>query len=110
VTLTTDLTPYSKKLTLPANFDPPAGWSSTTSSRTRSAVTTSPTTRAASTPASISSVRRLAGRPANRCEAVVIGKAEALAAAAVLGLGADYRNLKSVSTDLDNIKIRRREH
>jgi hypothetical protein len=39
-------------------------------------------------------------------EAVVIGKAEALPAAAGLGLGADYRDLKSVSTDLDNIKIR----
>ncbi|MEU9505993.1 DUF6204 family protein [Micromonospora sp. NPDC048170] len=43
-------------------------------------------------------------------EAVVIGRAEALAAAAVRGLGADYRNLDSVLTDLDNIKIRRREH
>ncbi|MET7747751.1 hypothetical protein [Micromonospora sp. NPDC005367] len=41
-------------------------------------------------------------------EAVVIGKAEALAAAAVRGLGADYCDLKSVSTDVDNIKIRRR--
>ncbi|MCX5121745.1 DUF6204 family protein [Micromonospora sp. NBC_00362] len=43
-------------------------------------------------------------------EAIVIGKAEALAAAAVSGLGADYRDLKSVSTDLDSIRIRRREH
>jgi len=43
-------------------------------------------------------------------EAVVIGKAEALAAAAIRGLGADYRNLDSVSTDLDDIKIRRRQH
>ncbi|MEU7798961.1 DUF6204 family protein [Micromonospora arborensis] len=43
-------------------------------------------------------------------EAVVIGKAEALAAAAVSGIGADYRDLRSVSTDLDDIKIRRREH
>ena len=43
-------------------------------------------------------------------EAVVIGRAEALAAAAVRGLGGDYRDLKSVSTDLDNIKIRRRQH
>ncbi|KXK59092.1 hypothetical protein AWW66_26165 [Micromonospora rosaria] len=41
-------------------------------------------------------------------EAAVIGRAEALAAAAVRGLGADYRNLDSVSTDLDSIKIRRR--
>ncbi|MET8910980.1 DUF6204 family protein [Micromonospora sp. NPDC004551] len=41
-------------------------------------------------------------------EAVVIDRAEALAAAAVRGLGANYRDLKSVSTDLDNIKIRRR--
>ncbi|MCI4061192.1 DUF6204 family protein [Micromonospora sp. R77] len=41
-------------------------------------------------------------------EAVVIGKAEALAAAAVRGLGADHRDLKSVATDLDSIKVRRR--
>ncbi|MEV0328196.1 DUF6204 family protein [Micromonospora echinospora] len=41
-------------------------------------------------------------------EAVVIGRAEALAAAAVRGLGADHRDLTSVSTDLDSIKIRRR--
>ena len=41
-------------------------------------------------------------------EEVVIGKAEALAAAAVRGLGADYRDLTSVSTDLDSIKIRQR--
>ncbi|MBM7494965.1 hypothetical protein JOD64_006187 [Micromonospora luteifusca] len=43
-------------------------------------------------------------------EANVIGKAEALAAAAVSGIGAGYRDLKSVSTDLDDIKIRRRDH
>ncbi|MFB6392140.1 DUF6204 family protein [Polymorphospora lycopeni] len=43
-------------------------------------------------------------------EAVVIGKAEALAAAAVSKLGAGYRDLRSVSTDLDDIKIRRRKH
>ncbi|SIR94812.1 DUF6204 family protein [Micromonospora avicenniae] len=41
-------------------------------------------------------------------EAAVIGRAETLAAAAVRKLGADYRDLKSVSTDLENIKIRRR--
>lgn len=41
-------------------------------------------------------------------EAVVIGRAEALAAAAVAELGADHRDLKSVATDLDNIKIRHR--
>ncbi|XTZ17300.1 DUF6204 family protein [Micromonospora echinospora] len=41
-------------------------------------------------------------------EAVVIGRAEALAAAAVRKLGADHRDLTSVSTDLDSIKIRRR--
>ncbi|MFI6823305.1 DUF6204 family protein [Micromonospora sp. NPDC050187] len=41
-------------------------------------------------------------------EAAVIGRAEALAASAVRGLGADHRELTSVSTDLDSIKIRRR--
>ncbi|MEU4565061.1 DUF6204 family protein [Micromonospora sp. NPDC023956] len=41
-------------------------------------------------------------------EAAVTGRAEALAAAAVRGLGADYRDLTSVSTDLDSIRIRRR--
>lgn len=43
-------------------------------------------------------------------EAGVIGRAEALAAAAVSALGADHRDLRSVSTDLDNIKIRHRAH
>ncbi|MER7421030.1 DUF6204 family protein [Micromonospora peucetia] len=41
-------------------------------------------------------------------EEVVIGKAEALAAAAVRKLGADYRDLTSVSTDLDSVKVRQR--
>ncbi|MFK3978964.1 DUF6204 family protein [Micromonospora sp. NPDC050397] len=41
-------------------------------------------------------------------ETAVIGRAEALAVAAVAGLGADCRDLKSVSTDLDDIRIRRR--
>ncbi|MFD0782705.1 DUF6204 family protein [Micromonospora azadirachtae] len=43
-------------------------------------------------------------------EAAVIGRAETLAVAAVRKLGADYRDLKSVSTDLDTIKIRRPGH
>ncbi|WDZ87750.1 DUF6204 family protein [Micromonospora cathayae] len=43
-------------------------------------------------------------------ESVVTGRAEALAGAAVRGLGADYRDLTSVATDLDSIKIRRRGH
>ncbi|MET7751168.1 DUF6204 family protein [Micromonospora sp. NPDC005367] len=43
-------------------------------------------------------------------EAAVIGRAEAPAAAAVRRLGADLRDLTSVSTDLDNIKICRRGH
>ncbi|MEV4844839.1 DUF6204 family protein [Micromonospora matsumotoense] len=43
-------------------------------------------------------------------EAVVIGRAEALAAAAIAELGAGHRDLRSVSTDLDNIKIRHRAH
>ncbi|WP_229401379.1 DUF6204 family protein [Micromonospora okii] len=43
-------------------------------------------------------------------EPVVIGRAEALAVAAVRGLGADCRDLRSVSTDLGDIKIRRRVH
>ncbi|BCL16037.1 DUF6204 family protein [Micromonospora sagamiensis] len=43
-------------------------------------------------------------------DAVVIGRAEALAVAAVRQIGADYRDLRSVSTDLDNIRIRRRGH
>ncbi|WP_320066813.1 DUF6204 family protein [Micromonospora sp. RTGN7] len=41
-------------------------------------------------------------------EDVVIGRTETLAAAAVRGLGADYRDLRSVSTDLDSIKVRQR--
>ncbi|MFE0589846.1 DUF6204 family protein [Micromonospora echinospora] len=41
-------------------------------------------------------------------EAVVTGRAEALAAAAVRELGAECRDLTSVSTDLDSIRIRRR--
>ncbi|WP_329110189.1 DUF6204 family protein [Micromonospora sp. NBC_01699] len=41
-------------------------------------------------------------------EAVVIGRAEALAAAAIRALGADFQDLESVATDLDSIKIRRR--
>ncbi|MDT0529860.1 DUF6204 family protein [Micromonospora sp. DSM 115977] len=41
-------------------------------------------------------------------EEVVIGRAEALAAAAVRGLGVGYRDLTSVSTDLDSIKVRQR--
>ncbi|RGC67874.1 hypothetical protein C5N14_16830 [Micromonospora sp. MW-13] len=41
-------------------------------------------------------------------EDVVIGRAERLAAAAVRGLGADHRDLSSVSTDLDSIKVRQR--
>ncbi|MFJ8686964.1 DUF6204 family protein [Micromonospora wenchangensis] len=46
--------------------------------------------------------------PATReeAEAVVIGRAEALAATAVAELGAGHRDLTSVSTDLDDIKIR----
>jgi len=40
--------------------------------------------------------------------AVVVGKAETLAAVAVRGLGAECRDLASVSTDMDSIKIRRR--
>ncbi|NBE80053.1 DUF6204 family protein [Micromonospora rubida] len=39
---------------------------------------------------------------------VVIGRAEALAAAAVRTLGAGSQDLSSVSTDLDDIKVRRR--
>ncbi|MBW4702283.1 MULTISPECIES: DUF6204 family protein [unclassified Micromonospora] len=41
-------------------------------------------------------------------EAVVIGRAETLAAAAVAALGVDHRDLRSVATDLDDIKIRHR--
>lgn len=41
-------------------------------------------------------------------EAVVTGRAEALAAAAVAELGAGHRDLTSVSTDLADIKIRHR--
>ncbi|WKU08512.1 DUF6204 family protein [Micromonospora sp. HUAS LYJ1] len=40
--------------------------------------------------------------------AVVTGRAEALAAAAVAELGAGHRDLTSVSTDLADIKIRQR--
>jgi len=40
--------------------------------------------------------------------AQVIGRAETLAAAAVRALGAEHRDLRSVSTDLDSIRIRRR--
>ncbi|MEU8025202.1 DUF6204 family protein [Micromonospora haikouensis] len=39
---------------------------------------------------------------------VVTGRAEALAASAVRGLGADHGDLTSVATDLDSIKVRPR--
>jgi len=41
--------------------------------------------------------------------AIVMAKAEDLATAAVRALGADVRDLRSVSTDLETIKIKRRK-
>ncbi|BAJ32810.1 MULTISPECIES: DUF6204 family protein [Kitasatospora] len=41
-------------------------------------------------------------------EELVLGQAEELAAAAVQGLGGTYRDLRSVSTDLSKIKIKRK--
>ena len=41
-------------------------------------------------------------------EALVLGKAEELAADAVRKLGGSYRDLRSVSTDLSSIKVKRK--
>lgn len=42
-------------------------------------------------------------------ESAVVGRAEKLATTAIRDLGADCRDLRSASSDLDNVKIRRKK-